>query len=230
MTPALLFDLDGTLTDPRAGIVRSIQHALERLARPCPPEAALAACIGPPLRGTFGRLLATSDRELIERAMALYRERFAVVGLYENEIYADIPGMLDGLLGRRMFVATSKPAVFAERIVRHFALDHHFAGVYGPDLDGRWDDKTDLLAHLLASERLAAEDAVMIGDRHADIVAAKANGVRSIGVLWGYGSREELLGAGADAVCAAPGDLSACVARGLGGYRVNEERHGSAGA
>jgi phosphoglycolate phosphatase len=215
MTPALLFDLDGTLTDPRAGIVRSIQHALERLARPCPPEAALAACIGPPLRGTFGRLLATSDRELIERAMALYRERFAVVGLYENEVYAGIGAVLGdlGRGGHRMFVATSKPAVFADRIVRHFALDHHFHGVYGPDLDGRWDDKTDLLAHLLASERLAAEAVVMIGDRHADIVAARANGVRAIGVLWGYGSREELLGAGADAVCAVPAELPACVAR-----------------
>lgn len=218
MTPALRFDLDGTLTDPRAGIARSIQHALERLARPCPPEAALAACIGPPLRGTFGRLLATSDRELIERAMALYRERFAVVGLYENEVYAGIPAVLGDLDrgGCRMFVATSKPAVFADRIVRHFALDHHFAGVYGPDLDGRWDDKTDLLAHLLASERLAAEDVVMIGDRHADIVAARANGVRAIGVLWGYGSREELLGAGADAVCAVPAELGACVARVVG--------------
>ena len=218
MTPALLFDLDGTLTDPRAGIVRSIQHALERLARPRPPEVALAACIGPPLRGTFGRLLATSDRELIERAMALYRARFAVVGLYENEVYAGIGAVLGdlGRGGHRMFVATSKPAVFADRIVRHFALDHHFHGVYGPDLDGRWDDKTDLLAHLLASERLAAEAVVMIGDRQPDIVAARANGVRAIGVLWGYGSREELLGAGADAVCAAPGDLPACVTRVLG--------------
>jgi phosphoglycolate phosphatase len=218
MTPALLFDLDGTLTDPRAGIVRCIQHALQRLARPCPPEAALAACIGPPLRGTFGRLLATSDRELIERAMALYRERFAVVGLYENEVYAGIAAVLGdlGRGGRRMFVATSKPAVFAGRIVRHFALDHHFAGVYGPDLDGRFDDKSDLIAHLLTTERLDAAGVVMVGDRYADIVAARANGVRAIGGLWGYGSREELLEAGADAVCVAPGELPACVARVLG--------------
>jgi phosphoglycolate phosphatase len=218
MTPALLFDLDGTLTDPRAGIVRCIQHALQRLARPCPPEAALAACIGPPLRGTFGRLLATSDRELIERAMALYRERFAVVGLYENEVYAGIAAVLGdlGRGGRRMFVATAKPAVFAGRIVRHFALDHHFAGVYGPDLDGRFDDKSDLIAHLLTTERLDAAGVVMVGDRYADIVAARANGVRAIGGLWGYGSREELLEAGADAVCVAPGELPACVARVLG--------------
>jgi phosphoglycolate phosphatase len=214
-TPALLFDLDGTLTDPRPGIVRCIRHALERLARPCPPEAALAACIGPPLRRTFGTLLATSDRQLIERAMALYRERFAEVGLYENEVYEGISSVLGdlGRGGRRMFVATSKPAVFAERIGRHFALAHHFAGVYGPDLDGRFDDKADLLAHVLEREGLAAAAVVMVGDRDADVLAARANGVRAIGVLWGYGSRDELQGAGADAVCAVPGDLAGCVAR-----------------
>jgi phosphoglycolate phosphatase len=218
MTRAVLLDLDGTLTDPRAGIVGSIRYALDRLARPCPPSDALAWCIGPPLRGTFATLLATSDTALIERAMGLYRERFADVGLYENEVYGGIPAMLDDLrrAGGRMFVVTSKPAVFARRIVRHFALDHHFAGVYGPDLDGRFDDKSDLLAHLLATERLAAAGVVMVGDRYADIVAAKANGVRAIGVLWGYGSRADLLGAGADAICVAPGELPACVARVLG--------------
>jgi phosphoglycolate phosphatase len=215
---AVLLDLDGTLTDPRPGIVRCIRHALDGLARPCPPDDALASCIGPPLRATFATLLATSDRALIERAMGLYRQRFADVGLYENEVYEEIPATLQALVaaGRPLFVATSKPAVFAERIVRHFALDRHFAGVYGPDLDGRLDDKADLLRHLLAAERLDAAGAVMVGDRHADVVAARANGVRSIGVLWGYGSRSELLEAGADLVCAAPAELPACVTRVLG--------------
>lgn len=205
----MLLDLDGTLTDPRAGIVRCLRHALERLERPCPAEATLASYIGPPLRGTFRTLLATSDGALIERAMELYRERFAEVGLYENEVYEDIPAALDALgrAGHRLFVTTSKPAVFAERIVRHFALDHHFAGVYGPTLDGRLDDKAELVAHLLEAERLAAAEVVMVGDRAADVVAARRNGMRSIGVLWGYGSRDELLGAGADAVCATPRDL-----------------------
>lgn len=218
MTDAVLLDLDGTLTDPRPGIVRCIRYALDRLGRPCPPDDALAAYIGPPLRGTFGALLATSETALIERAMALYRERFSEVGLYENEVYAEIPAVLDelGRAGRRLFVVTSKPAVFAERIVRHFALDHHFAGVWGPDLDGRLDDKGELLAHLLATEAFAAGAVVMVGDRRADVAAARANGVRSIGVLWGYGSRDELVAAGADAVCAAPVDLPACVARVLG--------------
>jgi phosphoglycolate phosphatase len=188
----VLLDLDGTLTDPRPGIVRCIRYALDRLARPCPSDDALATRIGPPLRGTFGTLLETSDPALIERAMGFYRERFADVGLYENQVYDGIPAVLDGLGrgGRQLFVATSKPAVFAERIVRHFALDRHFAGVYGPDLDGRLGDKAELLAHLLTMERLAAPGVVMVGDRHADVLAARANGVRAVGVLWGYGSRE----------------------------------------
>jgi phosphoglycolate phosphatase len=219
MTRVVLFDLDGTLTDPRAGIVRTLRHALERLARPCPPDDVLTACIGPPLRSTFATLLAASDRLLIERAMELYRERYATVGLYENEVYEDVPAMLEVTAsGGPLFVATSKPAVFAERILRHFALDHYFQGVYGPELDGRLDDKTELLAHLLATERVAGLDTIMVGDRHADVAAAHANGARAIGALWGYGSRDELLGAGADALCAKPGELAACLAR-LAGAR-----------
>jgi phosphoglycolate phosphatase len=215
VTPAVLLDLDGTLTDPRPGIVQCIRYALERLGRPCPADEALVASIGPPLRNAFASLLPSGDRTLIEQAVGLYRERFATVGLYENEVYDGIPAMLDvlGNGGRRLFVATSKPAVFAERIVRHFALDHHFAGVYGPDLDGRLDDKAQLLAHLLETERLAAGAAIMVGDRAADVIAARANGVRVIGALWGYGSREELLDAGASALCLSPGELPGGIAR-----------------
>lgn len=209
----MLLDLDGTLTDPRAGIVRCIRHALDGLGRPSPGDEALAAGIGPPLRGTFARLLATSDATLVERAMTLYRERFATVGLFENEVYADVPDALAALAagGWRLFVATAKPAVYAERIVRHFALDRHLAGVYGPDLAGRLDDKAELLAHLLARERIPAARVVMVGDRAHDVLAARANGLRSIGVLWGYGSRDELIGAGADGVCASPAGLPAAI-------------------
>lgn len=209
----LLFDLDGTLTDPRVGIISSIRHALERLGRPCPPDDVLASFIGPPLRGTFAALLETSDREVIERAMALYRERFGHLGLFENEVYAGIPQLLADLAGFRSFVATSKPTVYARRILEHFGLAEHFAAVYGAELEGRFDDKAELLAHLLATERLAPESAVMIGDRAVDAIAAKANGVRSIGVLWGYGSERELVGAGAHPVCMTPSDLAACLSR-----------------
>jgi phosphoglycolate phosphatase len=209
---ALLFDLDGTLTDPRAGIVASIRHALGRLDRPSPDDDTLATFIGPPLRGTFAGLLATDDPALIERAIVFYRERFADTGLFENHVYPGIPAMLEAVAPGRKFVATVKPTVFAERIVRHFGLAHHFAGVYGAELDDRLDDKADLLAHLLRRERLAAAGTVMIGDRAGDVRAARANGVASVGVLWGYGSERELAEAGADRLCASPAGLVACLA------------------
>jgi len=209
----LLFDLDGTLTDPQLGIVTSIKYALELLERPCPPEDVLANCIGPPLRTSFGSFLETSERERIEEAMALYRRRYADIGLFENEVYEGVPEMLESArsIASALFVATSKPKVFAERIVRHFGLDHHFVRVYGAELDGRFDNKAELLAHLLEVEGIAPESAVMVGDRDVDVLAAKANGLRSIGALWGYGSPAELLAAGADALCASPRDLLTCL-------------------
>ena len=205
----LLFDLDGTLTDPRLGIVRCLKHALDRLAAPCPPEDVLASFIGPPLRGTFANLLATSDRRLIERAVALYRDEYGKAGLFENHVYAGVAQMLDQVceLASAAFVATAKLKIFADRIVRRLGLERYFAGVYGTDLSGRLDDKADLLAHLLASENVSPERAVMIGDRAGDVVSARANRVRSIGVLWGYGSESELTTAGADALCGAPAEL-----------------------
>ena len=212
---ALLFDLDGTLTDPRTGIVRSLRHALDRLECPSPPDDVLATFIGPPLRGTFAKILETSSAELIERAVALYRERFGTIGLFENEVYPGVPEMLDAArrLAPAAFVATSKAAVYAERIVKHFGLAHHFARVYGSELAGRFDDKSELLPHLLAAEGIAPGAAVMIGDRAVDVLAARAAGVPSVGVLWGYGTAAELAEAGADLVCASPAELPACLER-----------------
>ena len=214
MTPlVLLFDLDGTLSDPRAGIVRCMKHALDSLGAPCPPDEVLASFIGPSLRSTFATLLATSDRKLIERALALYREEYGDTGLFENEVYAGVGQMLGQLraLASAAFVATLKPKLYADRIVRRLGLEPFFAGVYGPELEGRFDDKADLLAHLLATEKVSPEGAVMIGDRAGDIVGARANRIRSIGVLWGYGSEAELRGAGADQLCGSPAELAACL-------------------
>lgn len=210
MTPdVLLFDLDGTLTDPKPGIVGSLRFALGQLAAPCPTDDVLASYIGPPLRATFATLLGTSESDRIEEAMRLYRQRFADTGLYENRVYDGVPEMLEraGSAATAVYVATSKPAVYAERIVRHFGLAHHFRKVYGPELNGRYEDKAELLAHILESESVKPNAAVMIGDRAADVRAAKASGVRSIGVLWGYGSERELIDAKADALCATPGEL-----------------------
>jgi phosphoglycolate phosphatase len=211
----LLFDLDGTLTDPRLGIVRCLKHALDRLGAPCPPDDVLASFIGPPLRETFANLLATSDRSLIEQAMALYRDEYGKAGLFENHVYAGVAQMLDQAceLASAAFVATAKLKIFADRIVRRLGLERYFAGVYGPDLSGRLDDKADLLAHLLASENVSPERAVMIGDRAGDVVSARANRVRSIGVLWGYGSESELTNAGADALCGTPAELATSLRR-----------------
>lgn len=217
MTPlVLLFDLDGTLTDPRPGIVRCMKHALDTLGAPCPPDDVLASFIGPSLRGTFATLLETSDRTRIERALALYREEYGDTGLFENQVYAGVGPMLDRAraLASAAFVATLKPKLYADRIVSRLGLEPFFAGVYGPDMEGRFgDDKADLLARLLATEQVAPERAVMIGDRAGDIVGARANRVRSIGVLWGYGSEAELTDAGADALCGSPAELAACLGR-----------------
>ena len=207
----LLFDLDGTLTDPRPGITGCIRFALDQLGVSCPGDDALVAFIGPPLRDTFATLLDTLEAARIEEAMGLYRQRFATTGLFENQVYVGVPAMLEHAqqAATAMYVATSKPAVFAERIVQHFGLDHHFRQVYGAELDGRHENKADLLAYLLATEGVRAQAAVMIGDRAADVRAARANGVRSIGVLWGYGSAHELLDAGVDILCEKPSELAA---------------------
>ena len=215
--PALLFDLDGTLTDPRPGIVGCLRYALDRLGRDCPDDDVLATCIGPPLRGSFATLLDTRDPALIEEAVRLYRERFAAIGLFENRVYDGVPGMLDRLRGGGpLLVATSKMAEYAERIVQHFGLAPYFAGVYGAEPGGRFDDKAELLAHLLRRERLVAATTVMIGDRAVDVIAARANGLRAIGVLWGYGSERELREAGAEQLCATPAALPDVIARLVG--------------
>lgn len=204
---ALLFDLDGTLTDNYLGIARSIRYALERLGVEPPDEAVLRRCVGPPLRTTFGALLASDDPAPVEQAVALYRERFADLGWRENVVYAGIPEALAALAAqeRRMFVCTSKPEIYARRIVTLFGFTEFLSGVYGADLQGRFDDKALLLAHLAEREGLDATRAVMIGDRHHDVRAARLNGARAVGVLWGYGTEEEL--AGADARVRAPAEL-----------------------
>lgn len=199
----ILFDLDGTLVDPAEGITRSIQYALNRLNQPALSRRELLQYIGPPLRQTFATLLYTAEPDRIEHAMALYRERYATVGLLENELYPGTPALLAQLRQRptQLFLATAKPHVYARRILEHMGLEPLFTGVYGSELDGRHENKWDLLAYLLVQERLNAAATVMIGDRAHDIQAARQNGIRSIGVTYGYGSVMELQAAGADMLC-----------------------------
>lgn len=208
MKPVVLLDLDGTLSDNYPGISRSILHALACLGAADPGEPTLRGCVGPPLRESFARLVPGLDADGVEAALGHYRERYAALGWRENVAYDGIAEALAALAaqGARLFVCTAKPRVFAERIVAHFGFDAHVERVYGPEMDGRFDDKRDLLAHLLATERIDPGSATMVGDRHHDVRAAAANGTRAVGVLWGYGSREEL--AGAQRLLARPAELA----------------------
>lgn len=211
----LFFDLDGTLTDPGAGITKCICYALDELGREPPGQTALEQCIGPPLRAGFARLLATEDERIIERAMISFRERFSEVGWRENRVYEGIPETLHLLreLGCRLSIVTSKPLVFARRIVDHFALNQYFEDVHGAELNGAFDDKRELLAAVLKKTSLREETSLMIGDRREDIAAGKHNGLKTIGVLYGYGTRCELDEAGADALVDSPEDIPAVVKR-----------------
>ncbi len=211
MLRAALFDLDGTLTDPGTGINACIRHALDAIGMPVPSTAELRAWIGPPLLDSFRDHL--GSRSLADDALRRYRDRYSRIGMFENEPYPGIDEALATIASRIdvMLVVTSKPRVFASTIVEHFGLDRYFAGVYGSELDGSLTDKRELIGQALRSESLAAEAAVMIGDRRHDVVGAQANSVASIGVLWGYGSRRELEAAGAGRMCSSVAALPRCL-------------------
>ncbi|MBW7965857.1 HAD family hydrolase [Bradyrhizobium sp. BR 10261] len=209
----IYFDLDGTLTDPKPGITGSIQYALKKLGQAVPSQDELTWCIGPPLHASLKKLTGTDA--LADQALLLYRERFSEVGLFENTPYPAIHDTLAAIAatGARMFVATSKPAVYASRIIEHFGLKPYFERVFGSELDGTRVDKRDLLRYALEETKVDAASAIMIGDRSHDVVGARTNGMTAIGVLYGYGSEAELRDAGAHHICAVhPELLGHCVA------------------
>jgi phosphoglycolate phosphatase len=207
----VLVDLDGTLVDPKPGLIGSIQYALGKLGRPVPPTCELLWMIGPPLRVSFPKLLGSSDRT--EEAIAHYRENYFHRGMYDAIVYDGMPAALEALgsAGCRLFVATSKPHHYARPILERFDLAGHFAGIHGPELDGTNDHKHDLIAHMVGQHGVRAQSAIMIGDREFDVTAAARNGISTVGVTWGYGSVEELTGAGASALCHAPANLVSTV-------------------
>ena len=202
----ILFDLDGTLTDSKPGITACLHYAMRELGKPLAPETDLQWCIGPSMQKNFSILL--EDQTQIPRAIDLYRERFREKGMFENSVYDGIPELLQNLaLQGNLWLATSKVRSFAQQIMDHFDLAQYFKGIYGSELDGRYGDKAELIGLILREQGLSAEQTVMIGDREHDIIGAKKNGLRSIGVLWGYGSEEELRAAGAESLAASPAQL-----------------------
>ena len=205
----ILFDLDGTLTDPKIGITKSVAYALEKFGVKVPDMDALTPFIGPPLYESFMGFYGFSRTDA-DRAVVAYREYFSGAGIFENEVYEGIPEMLAALSGKGKILglATSKPHVFAVRILEHFKLDGYFTFVSGSELDGRRNEKSEVVAYALEYLPTAAPRAcVMVGDREHDIIGAKANGIDSVGVLFGYGGREELENAGATYIAGSVDEL-----------------------
>ena len=209
MVSNIFFDLDGTLTDSKEGIIKCYQYALGKLNYAYQSEILENSVIGPPLRVTFRRFLNTNYETLIENAVTIYRERFSTIGLFENQVYAGIPEMLSALQTNsfKLYVVTSKPKIFTDRILEHFQLATWFAGIYGTELNGSFDNKADLITFILKQRNLHAVETVMVGDKKEDISAGKANGIRTIGVTYGYGTREEISDAAPDYVCGSPAEI-----------------------
>jgi len=206
----LLWDLDGTLTDPKVGITLSVQYALKRLNYPLCEADELDWIIGPPLKESFKTLLQTTDDALLNQAITIYRERYQDVGLFENIAYPGIQELLAQLQekGCKHLLATSKPKVFAERILQHFELDSYFSVIMGSELNGQFVEKDVLIAEVL--KQVPAESrskTVMIGDRRYDVQGARANGIDVISVGYGYGTIEELTAAAPDFIVSSVKDL-----------------------
>lgn len=208
----IFFDLDGTLIDSAVGITRCVSYALERMGHPGLPEDELRGWIGPALRVSFGKLFASAAD--IERAVELYRERFEIEGWREREIYDGIGDAVVALhrSGYRLAVVTAKNEPHARKIVTTLPFGHHFEDIIGATPDGRLSHKPELIAEALARLSLSATDCSMIGDRHMDIDGARHHAMCGIGVLWGFGSEQELREAGAHAIVAAPQHLPAVIA------------------
>ncbi len=186
----IFFDLDGTLTDPKLGITRCLQFALAELGEPVPDTQALTWCIGPPLLDSFAQLVGA---ERAQQGVDLYRQRFADVGLFENSPYPKIHDTLESIIqrGHVLFVASSKPKVFVDRILAKFELIEFFSQTYGSHLDGSLTDKSELLSHALQHSAVSPGTSLMIGDRKHDAIGAQSNQMNFVGVLYGYGDQAE---------------------------------------
>ena len=209
----ILFDLDGTLTDPKIGITTCVQYALHKMGIEELDPDRLEPFIGPPLIDSFREFYGMNEEEAV-RAVEYYRERFSTVGLFENEVYSGIPELLARLKkdGRKLAIASSKPTVYVKKILEYFSIYEYFDIIVGSELDGTRCRKEEVveeaLEQLSADDKFRKRDAVMIGDRKFDIEGAKAHQIPSIGVNYGYAADNELVEAGADCVVGNVKELS----------------------
>lgn len=202
MIKYILFDLDGTLTDPEEGITKSLQYALMHMGVQVEDLTTLRRHIGPPLKEglmEFWRF----DEEKTEEAIIWYREYFAEKGMYQNNVYSGVKALLETLVAhnKMLILATSKAEKYAKLIMEHFGLDQYFVDICGASMDGSRGKKGDVIRYALDKNNISNQDEViMVGDRLHDILGAKENEIKSIGVLYGFGSKEELKSAGADKI------------------------------
>lgn len=208
MFDCLLFDLDGTLTDSFEGIANSAIYAHRKLGAPIPSKSDLLFFVGPPIETSFRKMFG-GDESKTMRAVELYREYYTAKGWAENTVYDGVENTLNQLktLGKRLAVATSKPEEFSVKILKHFGLDKYFDLIAGATFDMSRATKDKVIEYALEKLSTDREKTVMIGDRYFDILGAKKNGLKSVGVLYGYGSRKELTDAGADHIVETPGDI-----------------------
>lgn len=202
----ILFDLDGTITDPFDGITNSVIYALKKHSITPPGKKELGCFIGPPLYATFMEMFSMSREEALE-AVNDYREYYADKGIFECELYPGIKELLAKLKadGKKVVLATSKPEIYANKLLQHFGIEACFDLVVGATMDSKIVEKDDIIKIALQNEDAAS--AVMIGDRKFDILGAKKNGIASIGITYGYGGREELEEANADYICDSVNEL-----------------------
>lgn len=195
MIKNILIDLDGTLTDPKVGITTCVRYGLDKIGHPIAEDLDLDWVIGPPLKASLAKLLKVSVQDdLAEQALLGYRERFAELGLFENQVYHGVAETLAALKqrGYQLFVATAKPTIYAKQILQHFELADYFTEIYGSELTGERTNKADLIAYILEQQQLDPRQCMMIGDREYDILGARHNQIATIAVEYGYGSTAEI--------------------------------------
>lgn len=208
MYNAILFDLDGTLTNPKEGITKCVQYALLKMGIDEPNLDKLLPFIGPPLIDSFMGIYNMTNKEAL-LAVNYYRERFSEIGIYENELITDIPELLSNLKqsGKIIALATSKPIIYARRILKHYNLIEYFDILVGAELDGTRNLKKDVIAEAL--RQLPCDAApVMVGDRRQDVIGAKECSIPCIGVRFGYAEKNELENAGVDLIAETVAELS----------------------
>ncbi len=209
MANYILMDLDGTITNPKVGITKSVQYALRSKGVDIEDLDSLSRHIGPPLKGSFMEFYDYNEEEAAE-LVEKYREYFSVTGIYENEVFDGMEELLRRLTdsGKKLVTATSKPEVFAREILEYFHLDQYFEDICGATLDGSRSAKADIILYALDKNGITDfNQAVMVGDRRHDIEGAKKVGIKSVGVLYGFGSRAELTNAGADLIAETVADV-----------------------